>query len=220
MFDTVIFDWDGTLANTHSVIVSCFQETLQEVCGLNVTRGSIERCIGIGAAETFREIFRQRKMLFNEELILQLVEIKSRKQIIQRNSVQLLAGAFELLEILRQREIKVGLASMNSRVVIDALIDTKGLGKYFKAVVTADEVEYVKPHPEIFLKCAYNLDSLLANCVVIEDSVFGVKAAKKAGMRCIAVATGVYSEKELEQEKPDCIVASLKSAKLYDFVLR
>jgi HAD superfamily hydrolase (TIGR01509 family) len=210
MFDAVIFDWDGTLANTHPVIVFCFQETLKEVCGLNVTRGSIERCIGIGAAETFREILRQTKTSFNEELIRHLVEIKSQKQILQKDNVQLLPGAMELLEILRLGKISVGLASMNSRAVIDALINAKGLGERFQAVITADEVKQSKPHPEIFLKCADKLNSLPSKCLVIEDSVFGVKAAKMASMRCIAVTTGVYSEEELKQENPDLIVASLE----------
>ncbi|MDR2707613.1 MAG: HAD hydrolase-like protein, partial [Nitrososphaerota archaeon] len=90
MFDTVIFDWDGTLADTHSVIVSCFQESFKEICNLDVANRSIERCIGIGAAETFREILRQTKTAVNEELIKQLVESKSKKQIILKNSVQLL----------------------------------------------------------------------------------------------------------------------------------
>jgi HAD superfamily hydrolase (TIGR01509 family) len=130
-----------------------------------------------------------------------------------------LPGAIELLETLRQHKIKVGLASMNSRVVIDALIDAKGLGEYFQTVITANEVKHAKPHPEIFLKCAQQLASLPTKCLVIEDSVFGVKAAKAAGMSCIAVTTGVYSKKELKQETPDITVTSLKSAKLFKFIL-
>jgi HAD superfamily hydrolase (TIGR01509 family) len=219
MFEAVIFDWDGTLADTHAVIINCFQETLKEIINIDVSGKVIERCIGIGAAETFREILRQTRTLFNEKLIEKLVESKSQKQVLQKNSVQLLPGAIELLETLGQCKIKVGLASMNSRVVIDALINAKGLWKYFQTVITADDVKYVKPHPEIFLKCAQQLGSLPSKCLVIEDSIFGVKAAKAAGMSCIAVTTGVYSKNELKQEKPDMIITSLKSAKLHKFIL-
>jgi beta-phosphoglucomutase len=72
-----------------------------------------------------------------------------------------------------------------------------------------DEVQHVKPDPEIFLKCAVKLGCSAAKCVVVEDSIFGVKAAKAAKMGCIAVLTGVYSGEELEKAGPDLIVNSL-----------
>jgi beta-phosphoglucomutase-like phosphatase (HAD superfamily) len=57
-------------------------------------------------------------------------------------------------------------------------------------------------------------------CVVFEDSIFGVKAAKSAGMDCVAVTTGVYSKQELEKEKPDLVVKTLKESKILTFVLQ
>jgi beta-phosphoglucomutase len=179
MFEAVIFDWDGTLADTRASIIFSFQETLKEI-DVNTSDKSIERCIGIGAAETFREILRQTKTVFNEQMIEQLIEKKSQKQIQQKDTIQLLPGTMELLETLRLYKIKIGLASMNSKNVIDALINAKGLEKYFQVIITANEVKQAKPHPEIFLKCAQQLNSSPSKCLVVEDSLFGAKAANAA----------------------------------------
>ena len=76
MYEAVIFDWDGTLADTRQVIVISFQKALAEI-NLKVSNEYIERRIGIGAAETFRDILRSAKMHVDEELVKQLVERKS-----------------------------------------------------------------------------------------------------------------------------------------------
>ena len=60
----------------------------------------------------------------------------------------------------------------------------------------------------------------LKRCVVVEDSLFGVQAAKAANMGCIAVTTGVYSKQELEGEKPDLIVKTLKDLQILRFILQ
>jgi HAD superfamily hydrolase (TIGR01509 family) len=212
----VIFDWDATLANTRQAIIFSFQQALKSahINYSNISDKFIERRIGIGAAETFREILQEINHPTNGSIINELVEKKSQNQIDLKSQVQLFPDALELLELL-QDKVKMGLASMNSKLVINALVHAKGLEKYFQIIVTADDVKHFKPHPEIFLKCAQQLNVEPTKCIVIEDSLFGVKAAKTAGMSCIAVTTGVYSKEELQQEKPDTIVTSLEQAKFY-----
>jgi beta-phosphoglucomutase len=217
MFEAVIFDWDGTLADTMSVIVTSFQKTLSEI-GINITDEYIKRRIGIGASETFREILSEAKMPVDESLVKRLVERKSQIQIDLKDQVQLLDGAKELLEAL-QEKIKVGLASMNNASVIGAMVGAKGLEKYFQTIVTGDQVLHSKPDPEIFVKCAKQLKASPQQCVVVEDSIFGVKAAKNGGMKCIGVTTGFYSRPELNKENPDLIVTSLKDNKALKFIL-
>jgi HAD superfamily hydrolase (TIGR01509 family) len=217
MFETVIFDWDGTLADTRAAIVASFQQTLKEV-DIQVPNSYIERRMGIGASETFREILKQAKRPVDETLVKALVERKSMQQVNLKEQVQLFPGALKLLETL-QGKTKIGLASMNSRTVIDALVKSKGLESFFQTVTTVEDVTHSKPHPEIFLKCAEQLNSLPSRCVVVEDSLFGVKAAKAAGMGCIAVTTGAYSKNELDAENPDLIVATLKSPEVLEFIL-
>ena len=75
-----------------------------------------------------------------------------------------------------------------------------------------------KPDPEIFLKTAKQLKTKPQACIVFEDSIFGVKAAKSAGMGCVAVTTGVYSKQELEKAKPDLAVTSLEDKQILGFI--
>jgi len=214
LIEAVIFDWDATLADTCKTVVTSFQQALKTVNITNISDDYIERRMGIGAANTFREILQEANVAVEELTVKELVERKSQIQIDLKNQVQLFSGAIDLLEALHDK-VKVGLASMNSKAVIDVLMYVKSLERYFQVIVTANDVNIAKPHPEIFLKCAQQLNVTPSNCIVVEDSLFGVKAAKTAGMNCIAVTTGVYSREELEKEKPDAIVTSLEQAKFY-----
>ena len=218
MFEAVIFDWDGTLADTRQAIVIAFQKALSEI-NCKVSDRYIERRIGIGAAETFRDLLRSAKMQFDEKLIQHLIERKSQLEIELTNQVKLFPGAKELLEALHGK-VKMGLASMNNRSVIIHLLKANDLEKYFDVVLTAESISHSKPDPEIFLKTAFKLKASPEKCVVIEDSIFGVKAAKLANMGCVAVVTGVYSRLELEKEKPDLIVKTLKDKQIIPFILQ
>jgi beta-phosphoglucomutase len=217
MFEAVIFDWDGTLGDTRQVIVIAFQATLSEI-NCKVSNEYIERRIGIGAADTFRDILQSAKRQFNEKLIQHLVERKSQFEIELTDQVKLFPGARELLESIHGKK-KMALASMNNRSVIIHLLKAKDLEKYFNVVLTAESISHSKPNPEIFLKTASKLNVSPEKCVVVEDSLFGVKAAKSANMSCVAVVTGVYSKVELEKEKPDLTVDTLKDKQVSAFIL-
>jgi HAD superfamily hydrolase (TIGR01509 family) len=218
MFEAAIFDWDGTLGDTRQAIVTAFQRTLGEV-NCRVPDECIERRIGIGAADTFRDILRGANWDFDEELIQRLVERKSQLEIELTDQVKLFPGAAELLLELHGK-VGMALASMNNRSVIAHLLKAKGVDRCFDVVLTAESISHSKPDPEIFLKAASSLKIDAPACVVVEDSVFGVKAAKSAGMSCIAVATGVYSTGELAGEKPDLIVKTLKDTQIVPFIMK
>jgi beta-phosphoglucomutase len=218
MFEAVIFDWDGTLADTRKAIVISFQKALKEI-NLEVPTQYIERRIGIGASETFREILGAANRRIDEKVVKQLVERKSKVQIQLASEVALFDGAEELLAALRGK-VKVGLASMNNRSVIMHLLQNNDLADCFDTVLTVEAVSLSKPDPEIFLKTAAQLKAIPAKCVVLEDSLFGVKAAKSAQMHCIAVTTGVYSKEELAKEKPDLIVKTLEDPQILRFILQ
>ena len=218
MFEAVIFDWDGTLADTRKVIVISFQKALKEI-NLEVPTEYIERRIGIGASETFREILGAANRRIDEKVVKQLVERKSKVQIQLADQVTLFEGARELLEGLRGK-VKVGLASMNNRSVIMHLLKNNDLVDCFDTILTVEAVSFSKPDPEIFLKTAAQLKASPKKCVVLEDSLFGVKAAKSAQMNCIAVTTGVYSKEELAKEKPDLIVKTLENPQILKFILQ
>jgi HAD superfamily hydrolase (TIGR01509 family) len=219
MFEAVIFDWDGTLADTKQMVVATFQKVLSKI-HCTVSDEFIERRIGIGAADTFRDALRASGVSFDEALIKRLVEEKIQTEIDLSSTVNLFAGALELLTAL-QGKVKVALASMNNRDVIDHLLKTLGLPRFFDAVLTVDEVHNSKPDPEIFLKTALKLSCPAERCVVVEDSIFGVEAAKAAKMGCIAVLTGVYTRRELEKANPGLIVGSVNErAEILRFILQ
>jgi beta-phosphoglucomutase len=219
MFETVILDWDGTLADTRQVIVASFQKVLSDV-HCKISDEFIERRIGIGAEEIFREILRASGIRFDEALITSLVGKKIQAEIDLSSKVKLFEGAVALLESLHGK-VKLALASMSNRDVIDHMLNTMNVRRFFDVVLTVDEVHSAKPDPEIFLKCALKLGSNPEKCVVVEDSIFGVRAAKAAKMGCIAVLTGVYSREELKKANPDLIVNSLKERdRILSFILR
>jgi len=219
MFEAAIFDWDGTLADTRQVIVASFQKALSDA-HCQTSDKFIERLIGIGSAETFREILRSSKTSFDENLINSLVKKKIQNEIELSSKVKLFAGATVLLEALHGK-VKLGLASMNDRAVINHMLKMTNTQKFFDITVTADDIAEPKPDPEIFLKCALKLGSEPGKCVVFEDSIFGVEASKTAKMSCIAVLTGVYSQKELEKAKPDLTVNSLREKnEILNFLFR
>jgi beta-phosphoglucomutase len=208
MFEAVIFDWDGTLAQTTSAVVDSFHKVLNPL-PIKVPEGLIERRTGTSAREIFLEILQTSGVRFDEETVNDLVEQRIEAELEMSPQARLTAGARELLEALKGK-VKLALASMNNKAVIDWLLTNCELKGFFEVVLSADDVLQPKPNPEIFLKCASKLRLQPEHCIVVEDSVLGVRAAKAARMQCIAVLSGAASKNELEPEHPDLMVASLK----------
>jgi HAD superfamily hydrolase (TIGR01509 family) len=207
MAKAVIFDWDGTLADTRKAVVQSFQ-TVLTAAGCRVSDEFIARRMGIGTKKTIIEAFRECHMRLDVSTLEKLADEKVRIQAGLADIVSLFDGAAELLEAL-QDKTKIALATMSSRKVVDKLLPAKRITAYFDVVVSADEVAYPKPDPEVFLIAAKKLGVTPEDCVVVEDSVFGVRAAKAANMKCVAVPSGAYSKEELEQEQPDLMIDSL-----------
>jgi len=219
IFKAVIFDWDGTLADTRQVVVASFQKALSDT-HCEISDEFIERRIGIGSAQTFREILLSSNIDFDETLIKSLVEKKIQNKIEMSGDVKLFDGSLDLLEGL-QGKVKLGLVSINDREIINNLLKTTNAQRFFAATLTADDISNPKPNPEIFLNCALKLNSGQEKCLVVEDSIFGVKATKTAKMSCIAVLTGVCSRKELNTANPNLIADSLKEkSEILNFIFQ
>ena len=211
MFEAVIFDWDGTLAETRKIVIQSFQNVLTEE-GCNVSDEFIVRLMGVGTKKTFIEAFKACNRRLDVLMLEKLTNKKVRIQAENTNKVKLMNGAFELLEDLYGR-IKIALATMGSRPVIDKLLTEKRIKKFFNVVVTADDVSKPKPDPEVFIITAKKLGIDPQKCMVIEDSVFGLRAARLAKMKCVGIPSGAYSKEELEKEHPQLIINSLVERK-------
>ena len=179
----------------------------------------IKSLMGKRAREIFFQVLKNSDTSFDEETLNDLVEKRVKAELELSSCVELKDGAMDLLTTLKGK-VKLALASMNNKQVIDRMLNGCGLTRFFDIVLSADEVTEPKPDPEIFLKCASKLNLKPDVIAVVEDTTFGVRAAKAANMKCIAVTSGFSTRKELEKERPDLIIGSVKEKeKVLRFVL-
>ncbi len=124
-------------------------------------------------------------------------------------------GAVELVRACRQNGWRTALASSADRIKIDANLLRIGLPpEGWDAVVTGEDVERKKPAPDIFLAAASRLGVPPGFCVVVEDAVNGIEAAKAAGMRCVAVAQSFPVERLAQADRVRSTIADVRLADL------
>lgn len=124
-----------------------------------------------------------------------------------RGHLQPLPGAVELVKSVAVAGFRIALGSSTPRSNIEVALDTLDIRPYFHHIVCSDDVSHGKPHPEVFLKAAAGLGLAPQRCVVIEDAVVGVQAARAAGARCVAVATTHAADKLKDADR---VVADLR----------
>jgi sugar-phosphatase len=125
----------------------------------------------------------------------------------------ILNGVEQTLQLLKENNFKIGLASSSPAHMIDALVDHFQIKHYFREITSADAVDLGKPHPAVFIHCAQLLGAKPNECVVLEDSVNGVIAGKAARMKVIAVPD------ELHFNDPRFSIADAKLSTLEHFDL-
>ncbi len=200
----VIWDMDGTIADTAEQHIKAWQ-TVFGRRGISFSREDFKKSFGLrndtvirGAmgAQTTQEdialISHEKNELFRESLRLE--------------GVRPMPGAIELLSALHKKNIHMAVASSAPRQNLDIFIKKLRLEPFFKASVSGEEVERGKPDPQSFLLAAEKLKTEPHGCVVIEDAVGGIEAARAAGMHSIAVAASHTRE---ELEIADLVVDSL-----------
>ena len=108
--------------------------------------------------------------------------LETLKEAIENNEVPLKQGALELLEFLKKNEYKTALATSAKKDRVKSQVNHAKINNLFDAIVCADDIVNSKPNPEIFLKAAEKVNVKPENCIVIEDSEAGIRAAFNAGM--------------------------------------
>lgn len=182
----VIFDMDGVLVDSESLIntaaITMFHErglTVQPEDFLPFVGAGEDRYIG-GVAEHYNfplDVPAAKKRTY--EIYLELIP----------SQLDAFPGALELVYACRDAGYLVAVASSADEVKVRANLEKFGLPiAFWDAVVTGETVRTKKPAPDIFLVAADRLAMQPSACVVVEDAVHGVQAAKAAGMRCVAVA--------------------------------
>lgn len=181
----VLFDLDGTLVDSEPHYYEAGRLTLERYGVTGFTWEQHSRFIGIGTRETLETL---RAEYGIDAPVDELLAVKNRHYL---ELVGTAATAFPQMRAFVERLHTAGhslaVASGSSRAAIDAALEATGLGSLLTVRVSAEEVGRGKPEPDVFLAAARLLGAAPAECVVVEDSAPGVEAARRAGMRCIAV---------------------------------
>jgi len=120
----------------------------------------------------------------------------------------LLPGALEAVRRLAER-FPLGLASSSNRVLIDEVLELAGVAKLFGATVSSEEVARGKPAPDVYLEAARRLGVAPGDCAAVEDSHAGIRSAKAAGMRVVAIPNPTYPPDEEALAAADLVLGSL-----------
>lgn len=195
--DAVIFDLDGSLVDSMWMWHEIDIEYLKRY-QLTVPEDLQQQIEGFSFSETaryFKERFRIPESI--EEIKRTWNEMAWDKYLYE---VPLKPGAEEFLKLCRQRGIRLGIATSNSRELVTNVADTHGLHDYFSCIMTSCDVGKGKPAPDIYLEVARQLKVLPGRCLVFEDIIPGIMAGKAAGMYVCAVEDA-YSLDQTAEKK-------------------
>jgi beta-phosphoglucomutase family hydrolase len=111
------------------------------------------------------------------------------REIVVERGLEALPGVVEFLQRLKSAGVPTCVGSSTHRENIDTIINVLGFADYFGGIVTAEDVSHGKPDPEVFLKAAAKTGCAPAQCIVFEDAIAGIEAARAGGMKVVGVAT-------------------------------
>lgn len=184
MIKAIIFDMDGLMVDTEPLYSQAMQEIAQRrnKCFTLELKQKMMGRLGIESMRIFKdalglnespeEILKEREKIY-EKLITQ--------------DVKPMPGLFNLLELLNKMGLRKAIASSSKRRWVELIITKLGITNEFEVIVSGEEVEHGKPHPDIYLLVAKKLNITPNECLVVEDSLSGVEAAKAANMTCIVI---------------------------------
>ena len=203
--EAVVFDMDGVLVDSEHLWDEireqlaherggCWHDRAQaDMMGMSSPEWSAYMHDVIGLAESPDEI--------NAEVVRRLLTR-------YRESLPLLPGAVDAVERLSARW-PLGLASSSNRGVIDAVLSTAGIAGRFRATVSSEEVERGKPAADVYVEAARRLDVEPGMCAAVEDSKNGIRSAKAAGLRVVAIPNTRYPPGEDALADADLVLRSL-----------
>jgi sugar-phosphatase len=202
----LLLDMDGLMVDSEPLWF-LVERDFARARGGDWTEALAHSCIGTGIAHTLRTM--QQQFGFAVDLERDAEAIVS-SFIGRVDELALKPGCAELLAEAGARSVPCAVASSSARPLVEATLARFGLGDRFAAVVTGSCVARPKPAPDIFLEAARRLGAAPEACVVLEDSVAGVMAARAAGMRAIAVP-----ERDAERFAglADAVVSNLHEAR-------
>jgi|SRR5919109_1717491 HAD superfamily hydrolase (TIGR01509 family) len=202
MLRAVIFDFNGIIVDDEPIHFRLFQKVLGEE-GIDLREEDYyARYLGFDDRGAFIAGYREHGRPLSEQQLADLIKRKAvYYQDAIRNHVSVFPGVKVLVADLAQR-LPLAVASGALRHEIETVLSTIGLRHHFRVIISAEDVATGKPEPEIFLKALAQLNDAVgddhlieaADCIVIEDSKEGIRAARRAGMKCLAVTNSHSAE--------------------------
>jgi HAD superfamily hydrolase (TIGR01509 family) len=205
-FRALIFDLDGVLADSEPWWNEIDKKLLGEY-GV-VYRGEYHRnVLGVSyrlAVEFYKKTFAL--SVPTEELMRRRGEIAVE---FFANRVDLFPSAKSVLEQLRQMNVRLAVATSSVSASARPFLDRHGLTIFFDVILTGEEIDRGKPHPDIYLRAAENLGVLADACLVIEDALSGIAAARAAGMRVAAIPDTRFVDAREYEKEADYLLGNL-----------
>jgi HAD superfamily hydrolase (TIGR01509 family) len=193
----VLFDLDGVLVDS----MPLHWEVEEEVCkhfGLDFQK--LHNNVSF-AGITEREMFTAlAKRTGKEHAVEEMLKMKHKLYLQRMERVEIIEDAVLLFKECMACDLKTGIVSSSSRVIVHKMLEKLGIRKATHCIVTADDVREGKPSPEPYLKAARLLEVKPQECIAIEDSQAGVIAAKKAGMICVGFRNPHSSYKNTQED--------------------
>jgi beta-phosphoglucomutase len=196
MLKAITFDLDGTLIDSEHFYFDCWNEILAEVGAQLTFDDWVDNYAGTTVyvnAQRLKEKYGIRTPI--DELVAQRRELTIAR--FRTTDVSLMPFVHEGLEFYKSSGLRMAIATSSQREDVEAIFNRNGLGHFFEFMVTRTEVENGKPHPESYLKCVEKLGIEKHECIVFEDTLTGLTAAKAAGLVCYVVQANISEHAKL-----------------------
>jgi HAD superfamily hydrolase (TIGR01509 family) len=201
----VVFDLDGVLLDSEKIWDQVREELVRERDG-RWHESAQREMMGMSSPEWARYMHDELGVPDPPEEIS--AEVVRRLEAIYRKRLPLIDGAPEAVERLAAHWA-LGLASSSNRELIDLVLEVSGLARFFRVTVSSEEVPRGKPAPDVYLEAARRLAVPPERCAAVEDSLNGIRSAKAAGMRVVAIPNPHFPPDSETIELADVVLSSL-----------
>lgn len=179
----IIFDMDGVILNSEPIHIKVCEEILKTF-GINSPESYFDKYLGIANPVMWAEIKKEYPIDKSVEEIIAMQEEKT-FEILKTSDIEESPNLKNFLQMLKDNEIPCSIASSSPQELIDIIVDKLNIKSFLKYWISAENFNTSKPDPTIFLETAKKMGVEPKDIVVIEDSENGLKAGKRAGMKCI-----------------------------------